>query len=211
MVKAVAASSMLLDHIGIVLFPYVLWLRIAGRLAMPMFAYSMARAFSRGLDDGRVKGYFLRLLVFAAVSQIPYSLMVSDGLNIGFTWLIGAAILYIWVSYKSLASMAVICSLMFASVFVPVDYGLYGVLYPLMFYICAFQLKSNYALIGSAVLWAVYLLDAGRMDIQVIALAAVLLLEVLKRHDDAVRVNKWFYYAFYPAHIGVLVAVKHLI
>ena len=45
MIKFIAAMLMLADHIGAILFPEFIVLRILGRLAMPMFAFSMARAF----------------------------------------------------------------------------------------------------------------------------------------------------------------------
>jgi len=37
--KIIAMVSMLLDHVGLMLFPQVRWLRIVGRLAYPIFAY----------------------------------------------------------------------------------------------------------------------------------------------------------------------------
>ena len=41
-IKAVACLSMLLDHIGYLLFPQAEWLRWCGRLALPLFAYLVA-------------------------------------------------------------------------------------------------------------------------------------------------------------------------
>ena len=37
--KLIAAAAMLLDHIGAQLLPGVLWLRIVGRLAFPVFSF----------------------------------------------------------------------------------------------------------------------------------------------------------------------------
>ena len=40
--KIIAAASMTLDHIGVILFPQVEILRILGRLALPIFAFMIA-------------------------------------------------------------------------------------------------------------------------------------------------------------------------
>ena len=39
--RCVAAGTMFIDHIGVALFPGVLWLRCVGRLAFPIFAFFM--------------------------------------------------------------------------------------------------------------------------------------------------------------------------
>ena len=40
--KLIAAFAMLLDHMGVLLFPQVRLLRILGRLAYPVFAFMIA-------------------------------------------------------------------------------------------------------------------------------------------------------------------------
>ena len=40
--KLIAAFTMLLDHVGILLFPQIRLLRILGRLAYPIFAFMIA-------------------------------------------------------------------------------------------------------------------------------------------------------------------------
>lgn len=72
LLKLLAALFMLLDHIG---FYYsdvlpdlvVLMLRLVGRLAFPIFAWSIARGFSR---THNLVAYFTRLAGFALVSEL---------------------------------------------------------------------------------------------------------------------------------------------
>ena len=42
--KYIAMATMLVDHMGYVLFPWILWLRCVGRIAFPIFAFQIAAA-----------------------------------------------------------------------------------------------------------------------------------------------------------------------
>lgn len=75
--KLLAVASMLTDHIAIFLYPrfiakppYV-WLRGIGRLAFPIYAFLIVNGCEKTHD---VKRYLTRLVAFAAISQIPYTL-----------------------------------------------------------------------------------------------------------------------------------------
>jgi len=226
MIKLVAAFLMLIDHVGFILFPDFFLLRIIGRLSMPLFAYSVARSFDHlkkepGIEGGFFKRHkkiiiqFGRLAAFAAVSQFPFYFADMGGLNIGFTWLLSlAALVSVFlvdnIALKVLTSACVIA----AGVFIPVDYGLYGVLYPVMMYICFFRIKNVFAALGGSVLLFLLSIAAGVDAVAVIRIVAVLavpLIDLMRKHDGSVKVNKWFFYVFYPAHIVVLVVMKELL
>ena len=75
--KLLAVASMLVDHTAIFLYPnfiakplYV-WLRAFGRLAFPIYAFLIVNGCEKTHD---VKRYLTRLVAFAAISQIPYTL-----------------------------------------------------------------------------------------------------------------------------------------
>ena len=75
--KLLAVASMLVDHTAIFLYPrfiakplYV-WLRAVGRLAFPIYAFLIVNGCEKTHD---VKRYLTRLVAFAAISQIPYTL-----------------------------------------------------------------------------------------------------------------------------------------
>ena len=40
--KIIALISMVIDHVGVMLFPNALWLRCLGRISLPIFAYMIA-------------------------------------------------------------------------------------------------------------------------------------------------------------------------
>jgi hypothetical protein len=74
-IKMLAALSMLLDHTGLILFPDVLWLRIVGRLAFPLYALCIAEGFAHTRSRGK---YFLRILGLGLICQIGYALVSTD-------------------------------------------------------------------------------------------------------------------------------------
>ena len=64
--KLIAIITMLIDHIGAVLYPEIRWLRLIGRIAFPIFAYLVAEGFYKTSD---IKKYLKRLFIFALVSD----------------------------------------------------------------------------------------------------------------------------------------------
>ena len=95
--KIIAISSMLIDHTGAMLYPDIIWFRIIGRLAYPLFAFLICEGFRHTRN---VKRYALRLALFAAISEIPFNLLHSyrlfdiEAQNVFFTLLIGLLTLY---------------------------------------------------------------------------------------------------------------------
>lgn len=69
--KYIAMATMLVDHMGYVLFPWILWLRCVGRIAFPIFAFQIAEGCIRTHDRRR---YALRLLLFAVLTEVPFDL-----------------------------------------------------------------------------------------------------------------------------------------
>ncbi len=77
--KTVALIAMLLDHIGYILgndawgiLPFnSIYLRLIGRIAFPLFAFSVANGWK--YTKSRSK-YFENLCLFAIISQIPFTL-----------------------------------------------------------------------------------------------------------------------------------------
>ena len=69
-VKLLAAFFMLLDHIGVVFFPYNIGLlRILGRISMPLFAFAIAEGCR--YTKNKWKHFFL-LFGLGAVCQLVY-------------------------------------------------------------------------------------------------------------------------------------------
>ena len=69
--KSIAALIMVIDHIGYMFFPKVIWIRKVGRLSFPIFAFFVAEGFFYTKDKRR---YLFRMLLFAAFSELPFDL-----------------------------------------------------------------------------------------------------------------------------------------
>ena len=48
--KMIAIVTMLIDHVGVVLFPQYFILRLIGRMAFPIFAYTLVEGFIHTRD-----------------------------------------------------------------------------------------------------------------------------------------------------------------
>lgn len=197
---------MLIDHIGYQFFPQYLIPRAIGRLSMPLFAYSIARGYYYSEKKGEIKKYICNILAFSIISQLPYHYFVEGMLNIGTTWLLSITVIYLSEKKETfLASCVGIGALI-----IPVDYGLYGVLFPLCFYLFIFRTrKPLYAFIGITVLFAVYVaLNGSGGLIQIFTIIAFPAYLFIERYDKKVHIDKNFYYIFYPAHITILIMIK---
>ncbi len=221
--KMIAVITMLIDHaahifkddfafMANVLFSlggkeYTVYylLRLVGRLAFPLFCFLIVEGY---LHTKNVKKYLLRLFVFALVSEIPFNLLICGKIfglshqNVFFTLLLGVLLLYISDNVKSLPVKAVLMlALAVVAVVFRADYGLLGVLLILLIY----HLRDHPA---AQALLAYPMLSGG-----VAALAAFIPINMYSGQRGFIKskVLKFAFYLFYPLHILVLVAIKHLI
>ena len=73
--KIFACICMLIDHIGYILLPNIIILRIIGRIAFPIFAYMIAEGCK--YTRNKLK-YFILIFASGVVFQIVYFLFVGD-------------------------------------------------------------------------------------------------------------------------------------
>ena len=76
--KIIAVVTMFIDHLGYIIWGRVTFFNYIGRLAFPIFAFQISEGY---LHTKNLKKYFLRLIIIAIVSQIPYSLFLSTYSN----------------------------------------------------------------------------------------------------------------------------------
>lgn len=200
--KLLAIITMLIDHIGYMLFPQQLILRAIGRIAFPIFAHQLVIGYRK---TSSLKNYALRLGAFAFISQLPFYFF-GRGLNIFFTLLTGLAAIYLYESKSIKNRIILLFILVFTAAppfsFLKMDYGAYGVLTILICHI--FYERKTENLIAFGALTLLYCLDAG-FYLQMWAVAAVPFFYVDWKFR--VSLNKYFFYVFYPLHITLLVLI----
>lgn len=191
---------MLLDHIGIVFFPDVLILRIIGRLSFPLFAWSIARGY---IYTNNFKKYAARLLFIAFISQFPFHLIFNNNkLNICFTLFAGLIIIYIYNSYNSHFKWTGIIIILLLSHCLNFEYGIYGTLSILLFYV----FWNDYKFIYYYGLLTLVCTLVFRYDpIQLFSvLSCIPILFIGEDDKNYFKFNNFFKYSFYPGHMLLL-------
>lgn len=94
--KIVAIVGMTSNHIGYLFAPHLPFeaecvLLACGGITFPVMAFLLVEGYRH---TSSVRGYAIRLLMFALVAQVPYRLFLASNLNVLFTLLIGLIILY---------------------------------------------------------------------------------------------------------------------
>lgn len=218
--KIIAIVGMTLDHIGIVLGGYMpFWAQCAlyalGGLTFPIMAFLLCEGFRHTKN---VKKYMLRLLGFAVITQIPYQWALMKQLNVLFTLLLGLLAIYLTSKIKSpLASGLIIVG--FTAVTIVCDWGLIGVPMVLLYY----YVKNRRAKLVLPILLPMALIGTGSVvallygqlfvlpQLLYVLIGCTLTIPLLASYNgQRGRPMRYFFYAYYPAHIAVLGLVRGL-
>jgi TraX protein. len=184
-------------------------MRCFGRIAFPVFAFLIAEGFRH--TRNRMK-YFLQLLGFAVVSEVPwYLLNGADGThNVLFTLALGVMAL---ASFEALKKDGILCGTVILSIagfatWSGVDYEWRGILMMVVFYLfgnvsnlsfpsgrkaqlfCAFLLMMHYGIVGALLAYLVIACYDGT------------------RGFIHGKVAKYGFYAFYPVHLFFILVMQ---
>ena len=212
--KGLAAATMVVDHVGVVLLPQLWLLRCVGRLAFPIYAFFLAQGFR--YTKSRAK-YLARLAGFALLSEIPFDYMVYgqafswQGQNVMFT--LALALLALACLEKSGWWMAGAVACCLAAEALRTDYGSFGVLLPVTFFYLWPRGKGLWALVFLAMcwLWEFAPIPGTSVPIEALGVAAALPLALYHGGRGAEGpVVRWGFYAVYPLHMGVLALIAGL-
>ena len=210
LLKWIAIITMTVDHVGRILYPEFTVLRFIGRLSFPLFAYLLML----GMETTRnIRNYFIRLFVFAFISQVPFFLAIDSGpfdsLNIFFT--LSAGLLFI--HFFKRGSMFVVVP-MLASLVLPFDYGIYGI----AVIGCMYILKEDtvFGVLSLVLLNALFLVPWNPQFLSIAAIPLILLhkngsLTTRKQTAEQYTIPVWrkyFFYVYYPLHLTILYVIR---
>ena len=218
--KIIAAFSMAIDHIGVILFPDNMLLRLIGRIAFPIFAFLIAEGCRYTKNKPR---YFFVMAFFAVVFQAFYTLFTEDMyLNIFFTLSFAILIIYSLQFFSSAmknksvhkiifsaASVILIISCVYITgQYFLIDYGLWGCMLPAFAYVIPHG-QGLYRKILRTSLFAVGMFPLiGSVRIPVQAYEFLALIPLFFYNGKRGKYNmKYFFYIFYPLHMVIIYAI----
>ena len=222
--KMIALATMFIDHVGAIIvqrtmnmpgFDHDFWsslywpLRNIGRLAFPIFCFLLVEGF---VHTSNVKKYLSRILSFALISEIPFNLGITGDLfNLNYQnvfWELALGIMAMMcleaVEKKNsnyfiqvILRLSVIIVFALGAEMLNLDYGMYGIISIVALYVFR-QNRLSQLLIGAvSFCWE-----------QVAPLA---FFPIAFYNGKRGRSIKYFFYAFYPAHLLILYIIARLI
>lgn len=202
--KIIAILTMLIDHVGYVLFPSTLQFRLVGRIAFPIFCFLIVEGF---FHTRSTWNYLIRLSLFAILSEIPFDLAFRGCFfdwqyqNVFITLAFGLCALFCLEEMNTrkifIIPLAIIILLAELS---HCDYGAGGVLL-----ICIFYLTRNNKIMQVILCALVMYLCYGQLELYGLFAFIPIFLYNGKRGPSA----KIIFYWFYPIHLLVLFGISY--
>ena len=227
--KLIAMFSMVTDHVGDAYFKHVTPMSLIGRFAFPIFAFQISEGY---IHTKNLKKYFLRLFLFALISQIPFMLFrltyIPEGdfaLNIFFTLLGGLTAIscydkitktdfklfksnYLNTAIKYIISILPAIFIGILAEVLSFDYGFFGICIIFLFYV----FRNNKALM--TISFALSCIIKYGLDIfsygyhyyyVLLCLFTILpIVFILLYNKKQGKKIKYLLYAFYPVHLLII-------
>jgi len=220
-IKMIAISSMFFDHLGVFLFPGDIYFRLVGRLSFPLFAWAIANGahFTKNINK-----YLIRILILAFVSQIPYLLLFKTygvdkpGLNILFTLALGLFGIILLNKFNNFLVRALIVSLLaLFAILISVDYGAFGVLTIIVFYLY-YEKPVKFSIFCTLLVTLFYLLPIvvnryfgsifNVSNVNILEIYSPLSLPIIAAYNKKLGYNlKYLFYIFYPLHLLLIYSI----
>lgn len=230
----IAMVLMLSDHAWSTLLPMQRWMTTIGRITFPIFAFMTVEGY---FHTHNFKKYMKRMVIFALISEIPFNLMMDGRLigpfhqNVLLTFIIALLGMKamdkirekgkLWLSILGCAGVMLLCFALGFALFV--DYYGTGVLMVFVFYF--FHERKWWCFLGQFLVlyWLNVELLGGYCIIvklfghsfeiveQGFALLSLIPIWLYRgKQGYHTKPFQYFCYAFYPAHMLVLVLIGWL-
>lgn len=227
--KIIALVTMFCDHFGYALVGRLSFWNLIGRIAFPIFAFQISEGY---VHTKNLKKYFIRLLIFAVASQIPFYIFLQKfipnsaaSLNIFFTLLLGLLCMVVYNYFSSSENnhfqyqifgikvgkiIGILFTLLIACIgeLLNVDYGAWGVIVIFAFYLFKNnKLAMIISFICLCVIYYGYRIILYGFYLQYVYLAIATILPIifigLYNGKQGYKI-KYLMYLFYPAHLLLL-------
>ncbi|MDO4621363.1 MAG: TraX family protein [Eubacteriales bacterium] len=220
-IKIIACISMFIDHFAAAFsignFPELLLRWVIGRLAFPLFCFTLVEGF---LHTRNLRKYLLRLILAALISEVPFDLVFfhepfyTGYQNTLFTLTCGLLLLQLLQLIREhvrtnsplprlLLSAVSIGAFAAAAEFLHFDYGYSGILCIAAIYI----VRTCFIFpLYMAEVWGCFGLNLPYFTLPCAFLAVIPICFYTGKRGR--RDLKWFFYLFYPCHLLLLFLIR---
>lgn len=199
-VKLLAALCMVIDHVGVVLFPDAWLLRCIGRFSFPLFCWLLVQGEAHTTN---LRKYALRLLGLGILSQPIYMLTFRvQRPNILFLLLLGLLCLRFARTFPRWQGFVWLGAAMLATA-TDTEYGSYGI--ALIALVGWFEPTWIWWISWLLLHLALWLILPSLGSLQIPAILAPLLFCLTNQQRGAKA--RWFY-LFYPLHLLALLLIR---
>lgn len=226
MLKIIAAVTMVIDHFGVIFFPKILIFRIIGRIAFPIFAYMIAEGCTYTKNKLR---YFLGMFILGVLCQIVYYIF-DKSLYMGILITFSFSILIIYAmqflkntlfdnnekAYKKIIAIIIFCVIVTGvyifTTYFTIDYFFEGCMAPVFVSLFRKPKNNNSYLLTKLDNKFIHIMMLGISliiisfkinSIQFYSLLSLPLLLLYSGKRGKYKM-KYFFYIFYPLHLGLL-------
>lgn len=228
--KVIAIITMLIDHVGNAYFKQATIMNLIGRFAFPIFAFQISEGY---VHTKNLKKYFLRLFLFALISQIPFMLFNSlftnnFKLNIFCTLLVGLLSIFIYdkisncnfqlsknknvnLKLKQCFSILIIIFLSILAEVCHFDYGFFGIAIIFLFYLFRsnkFEMVISFITV-CIIKYAIDIILYGYNIFYILFCLFTILpiVFICIYNGKQGKKVKYLLYLFYPAHLLILYSI----
>lgn len=226
LLKIMALVTMIIDHVGYVFFPdgWFFALRMIGRVSMPLFLLVIALRLAE--KPTRAEGYLQRLLLWGVISQYPYWFFQNGGEgvmwgqpNMLLSFAMGVLLFKACTQLKQNSRHFLVWAVVASAAVAVGWFAVYGVAAVVAIPCLVWALRRSlfWGIIACAVFAALanlpldtpvpWGLNEYSLSLCAAGMALVALLVLRLPIQSCPRLPQWSFYAFYPAHISVLVAL----
>lgn len=207
--KIIGIITMFIDHYHYIIGGPLI-LNIIGRIAFPIFAFSLVEGFFHTRD---FKKYIGRILICAIILQAPAIIFkLNYPVNIFFTLFTGLIIMKIYHSGKIhfLLKIVLTGGLTYIAKKCNFDYEIYGILTIAIFNI--FRGKKILIFFSFLILNIITALKPEMFNLKEIQIYSMFsLIPIFAYNGEKGKNMKYFFYLFYPVHFLILEGIKEII
>ena len=208
------------DHVGDAFFPDVMWPRMVGRLAMPIFSFCIAEGYIHTRDKNK---YMLRMGIFALISEVPFDLAFDGKIglshqNIMLTFFLSILALRLfdlirgarkeatgkYSAGKTILGILVVIIIAVIATLVKADYTFFAVIAVFLFYVL--KDTNHFARTGMGVAFLAVTRTVGYY-----CTTGLSLIPLFFYNGKKGKRLKWLFYIFYPGHLLLIFILKRVL